>query len=115
MEQLTLDDAREGRDKGIADALDHADHEVKHWRDLAYTYLVSYCRRHGEIFTGEDAVDASKRDRMIEPPNDKAWGGVIKRAALAGVIVKVDTNGVRRKGHTSPCPRWRSLIYGKPA
>ena len=108
-------DAEALRDDGMQRAFDHAEEEVKHWGDLAYTFLVSYCRSQGEIFTGEDVTDASKARGLIQPPNDKAWGRVIRRAALRGVVGRVDNEGVRRKGHASPCPRWRSLVFGKPA
>lgn len=108
-------DAAALRDQGMQRALEHAEEDVKHWGDLAYTFLVSWCRTQADLFTGEDITDASKDRKLIQPATDKAWGQVIRRAARRGIIVKVDNEGVRSKGHTSPCPRWRSMIHGKPA
>lgn len=113
-EQLTIDDAIAARDKGMQQALDHAEEEVKHWRDLALVYLSSFARSNRGVFTGEDVCDASKEAGLIQPPTDKAWGSVMRKGALRGLIEKVDNEGVRRKGHASPCPRWRSLIFGRP-
>lgn len=113
--QLTFDNAmaRAAADSGMRRALEHAEQTVEKWGDLAYLFLEQYARRHG-TFISEDVSDASKVWGMEQPPTDRAWGQVYKRAIKAGVIV-MDGTGRSRRRHHSLCPRWRSKILCVPA
>lgn len=108
MEQLTIDDAIEQAESGMQRALEHADQEVRQWSDLAYTFLIAFCQKHPS-FISEDVSDASKEWGMVQPPTDRAWGSLYKRAKAAGII-EVDGTGRSRRRHASVCIRWRSRI-----
>jgi hypothetical protein len=106
MSQIDLDFSRAARDRGMAQALDHAEREEPTWGDLAFAFLKRYAARHA-TFISEDVSDASREWGMIQPPTDRAWGPIYCRAAKAGIIVR-DGTGVSRRRHASICPRWRS-------
>jgi hypothetical protein len=110
--QLDLIDAIEARkqaDAGMKRAADHANETHSGWTDEAYSFLLSFARAH-EFFISEDVSGAAKRSPLASPPTDRAWGGVYRRAAKAGIIVK-DGTGISNRRHGSVCPRWRSKIH----
>lgn len=114
MNQLSMPVAELLRDVGIARSADRAERVVPGWTDAALVAVRVYAMRTEGMFTGEDLVDAYHANPAnIAPPSDKAFGAVIKRAIKEGVIEFVDFCGKRRKGHCSPCPRYRSRIVGK--
>ncbi len=87
-------------------AIDHADAVSPRWSDVAYAFLLQFARKHA-TFISEDVSDASKAWGMVQPPTDRAWGSVYRRAIKAGVIVQ-DGCGRSRRRHASICPMWRS-------
>lgn len=101
-------DAIAERDAGMQHAADHADEARKGWTDLAYDFLLDYARRHPE-FISEDVSDATKGTDFPQPPTDRAWGAVYRRALANDVIIQVGAGRSRRRHH-SICPRWGSLI-----
>lgn len=103
--------AARARDEGIKRAADHADRTTPEWTDVAYSFLLSFARDH-ELFISEDVSNASKSAAFPQPPTDRAWGTVYRRAAKAGIIVQ-DGFGRSARRHASICPRWRSKIAGK--
>jgi hypothetical protein len=107
--QPTLQAARAARDHGMKMAIDHAEREVNGWGDLAYQFLENFCVSH-ETFISEDVSDASRKWGMVQPPTDRAWGSVYRKAARLGIIEK-NGAGKSRRRHASICPRWRSLVY----
>lgn len=113
--QMTLDHAmaRAAADDGMRRALEHAECTIKKWGDLAYLFLEQFYRRNLS-FISEDVSDASKRWGLEQPPTDRAWGMVYRRAQKAGVI-EMDGTGRSRRRHASVCPKWRSKIYCIPA
>lgn len=114
-EQLSIDVAATLRDVGIARAAQHAEADSPGWTSLALAYVARYCREASAdaLFTTEDIVDAFNAAGLEKPATEKAWGAVIKRAVRAKYLECEDFAGRRRKGHCSPCPRWRSLVSGK--
>lgn len=114
-EQLTFDNAtaRAAADDGMRRAIEHAESECENWGELAYLFLEQFCRRNLS-FISEDVSGASKTWGMVQPPTDRAWGQVYRRAQKAGVI-EMDGTGRSRRRHASLCPRWRSKIYCVPA
>lgn len=114
-QQLTLDNAmaRAAADDGMRRAIEHAEAECENWGELAYLFLEQFCRKNLS-FISEDVSDASKTWGMVQPPTDRAWGQVYRRAQKSGVIV-MDGTGRSRRRHASLCPRWRSKIYCVPA
>lgn len=107
---LDFSAARAARDDGMARSLASAERLSNGWGDIAYAYLLIFAR-HNETFISEDVSDASKASKTFpQPPTDRAWGSVYRRAVREGVIAQ-DGSGRSRRRHASICPRWRSLIY----
>ncbi len=111
--QLTIEQAIARAEDGMERALAHAEDECRKWGELAYRFLEVYCRRH-QSFISEDVSEASKKYGLIQPPTDRAWGAIYKRAQASGVI-RMDGTGRSTRRHGSLCPRWASLIYKVPA
>lgn len=112
MQQAAIDfeGARAQRDAGMARSLKNAERLTAGWGEIAYTFLLIHAR-HNAFFISEDVSDASKASSTFpQPPTDRAWGQVYKRAVKEGIIVQ-DGSGRSRRRHASICPRWRSTIY----
>ena len=98
----TLFDAQTLRDAGINQALDHAG---ENWPERAYAFLLDYLRDH-PTFMAEDVRTAS-HGVIQEPPSQRAWGGVIVRAARAGHIQRSGYRQVKNtKAHCTPAAVW---------
>lgn len=111
---IDFEAARRARDEGMSRAQAHAEADVPGWSDTAYGFLLAYARVH-ERFISEDVSGASKARRDFpQPPTDRAWGPVYRRAVRDGVIVQ-DGAGRSARRHASICPRWRSLVFGGSA
>ena len=108
MDLFDLADSRAERDAGIKLAADHAEDMHVGWNDRAYEFLVAFARCHGS-FISEDVSDASKQANFPQPPTDRAWGSIYRKAVKNDVIIQVGTGRSRRR-HASICPRWGSLI-----
>lgn len=105
-----LERARQEAELGMGQAADHADRMRPGWTDDAYTFLVRFAERHPS-FISEDVSDASKDDLFFDqPPTDRAWGSVYRRAIKHRIIEKEST-GISRRRHASVCIRWQSLVY----
>lgn len=104
--------ARRQRDTGMVKALSSAESEAPAWPKDAYAFLVAYARQ-TLTFISEDVSAASKLDTTFtQPPTDRAWGHIYRKAVQNGVIVQ-DGSGRSTRRHASICPRWRSLIIGQ--
>ena len=116
--QLRLELARAQGEEGMRAAAAHADAVDPGWTDVAFIFLVKFAQRAtaADRFTAEAITDAYAEDaNFVQPPDQRAWGGVFKKAANRGVLVIADYRGVRRKGHgTTGAKRYRSLVAGKP-
>lgn len=111
MNQIALDfeTARAQRDAGMSQAVQHAEDVCPKWGDRAYEFLCDFAKRHTS-FISEDVSDATKLDPSFpQPPTDRAWGSIYRRAAKDRLIVQEGLGRSRRR-HASICPRWRSCI-----
>ena len=109
MNQVELNFARAARDEGIRRSESRANEAIPGWSDLAFQFIQLYAQRNrGKQFIGRDVVLAAKAYGLIDPPNDKAWGGPMQRASKAGVIRKV---GVAQdpNRHCNPVPLWLAV------
>jgi hypothetical protein len=92
-------------DDGAKRAIDHAEIESPSWADKAGDFLIQYIK-HGKEFMVEDLRLAS-RGTIPEPPSLRAWGGVIKRAAKAGLIYRTGTKSVKNvNAHAAFASTW---------
>lgn len=101
------------RDVGMLRAARHAEEVHLHWNDQAYQFLVAFAQRNKE-FISEDVSDASKKVGFPQPPTDRAWGSIYRKACKNDVIIQVGSGRSRRR-HASICPRWGSLVYRSEA
>lgn len=97
------------RDLGMMRAARHAETVHVGWNDQAYAFLEAFAKQHKD-FISEDVSDASKKVEFPQPPTDRAWGSVYRKAIKEGIILQVGAGRSRRR-HASICPRWGSLIY----
>jgi hypothetical protein len=88
---------------GINRAIDHASrvHECD-WKEVALNFLIEYLakKESGHLFTCEEVRGAFEEKGFPLPPDDRAWGGVIRKAAgkdyrliVKDSIVYVGANG----------------------
>lgn len=104
--------ATERRDDGIARAVDHADRVSHAWSVLAYQTLIEYLNfTHNVVgddlaFLAEDFTGYALARHVPKPPDNRAFGAIIQRAARAGLIVKA---GYREDRYCSPKTLWRRV------
>jgi hypothetical protein len=93
---------------GIDSAAAAADQAVEGWTGVAFGFLRKFAEENrGKQYTGYQIVEASKRAGVQQPPNDKAWGQPIQKAARVGVIKRVGyTDDPNR--HGNPVPLWET-------
>ena len=110
MIQLTIYDALAKADQGMGRALDRAERQTPAWGEIAYRFIEEYARQHAEFPGWVVVKSAAVTVNFPEPPTEKAWGAVIKRAARARVIERAGTVKDPNR-HGNPIPLWRSLVY----
>lgn len=100
-------DAIAARDEGIDRAITHADAVEPLWRERAYSLLLAYTTLR-KSFLVEEAREWAEDRGLPYPPDKRAWGAVILRAAEAGVV-SADGYGLVRdpKSHRHPATLWR--------
>lgn len=77
------------RRDGVKTAAEHAERELKGWQQQALEHLKKYLAgRKGAPFLAEDFV-RWVQFRIQDPPDPRAYGGVMKTAAAAKLIRKV--------------------------
>lgn len=96
MNQLSLIDALEARDRALASVSENAELRQPGFGDRAAEFVVEYLRTHGTA-SGEDITDAAKA-AGITAHDDRAFGSVFMRLARQKRIVK-SGYCARRKGH----------------
>jgi len=93
------------RDAGIRYAIGHADYHFENWSGRAFEFLKQFIRSNREFMT-EDVRLASK-NIIEEPPSNRAWGGVVVRAARLGLIRRKGFRNVTNaNAHCTPATLW---------
>lgn len=94
------------RDAGMERVLGSADRAEPNWSQRAFDYVVQFARKHPE-FMSEDVREHAIKDGFPDAPDARAWGPVIRRVAIAGIIRSV---GFRKQAsiscHRSPKTVW---------
>lgn len=106
--QLKFLTGEELRDAGIEQAINHANEVTPDWSDMAFEKLKEYIK----AFPGEFMAENFRSEMALQdfplPPSARAWGGVIRRAAIAGLIVRVRHQQVsNKKAHCCFASVWR--------
>lgn len=82
--------ARLLRDAGMETAVRHADAVDEGWSDRAYQFLVDFVGANPVgRFMAEDVRSAAEKNWLPLPPDNRAWGFVVARAAKAKIIKRV--------------------------
>lgn len=103
MTQLDLSFVQARRDDGIARS---AASSGAAWQDAALAAVRLHAQTH-ELFLTENVRFACPD--LEAPPDGRAWGQVIRRAAKAGICERVGFARAK-SSNLSPKPLWRSLI-----
>jgi len=108
-EQLDLFKGIEERDAMIAKALGNADQKnpgVRKWSDRALEFVKIYNEK--SSFLTEDVRVWAHEQGLPEPPSARAWGGVMVRAARAGIIKNSGLFDLvkNKKAHRTPATIW---------
>lgn len=82
------------------------EHAPVEWKQQAWSWLVGYLRTHAEFFP--DDVWAAG---CPVPPERRAFGPLVQRAAREGLIVKSGRTRPRTLGHATPAEVWNSISY----
>lgn len=102
-----LDKGRENRDSGMQTAVNHADAISPGWSVRAYSLLQRYLKDYHGEFMAEDFRSFCAQVDFDLPPHARAFGGVINRAAKAGLIRKVRIDQVKNtKAHCANAAVW---------
>lgn len=107
---------RLGRDLGHAAAeaaARHADRVSPEWSDRALDMLRRYCEQHAEVMS-EDVRQFAEGKGLAKPPEQRAWGNVMRRGKAAGFIEHAGWATAKDpRVHANPVGKWKSLIYGQ--
>lgn len=96
--------------EGMRAAEDAANRAVEGWSETALEAVKEVGARLGR-FTVEELRNAS----VLEAPTDqRAWGGVIQRAARLGIIVR-DGYSTSKTSNGAPVYVWRFVGYHQPS
>lgn len=102
-----------GRDlarEGAQRAVDHAERKHPGWYDQATEFVRQYALDHHE-FMCEAARRFAEARGIAPPPDKRAWGSVMTRAARAGYVRKIGfACATDPKVHMNPAGLWKSLL-----
>lgn len=76
------------------------------WKERAWSWLCSYLETHPSFFP-----DDAWAEGLEPPPELRAFGPIVQRAAREGLIVKTGEFRQRTRGHATAAAVWRSTIF----
>lgn len=97
---------------GVQEAIDavvaSANRAHAGWSDNAFEVLKRFIKP-GAIFKAEDVRNFADTTELPEPPDRRAWGGVLQRASKSGLIIRIGYAQCRNKGaHNRPTTLWQA-------
>lgn len=108
--QLDIFRAREAKNDGIQQAIDHANYLMPNWSNDAYSLLIKFLSVHVGTFMAEEVRSYAAMIDFPLPPHARAWGGVMQRAAKEGLIQRVGYGKVKNvKAHQANAAIWRQV------
>lgn len=99
--------AAERRDDGMTRAVQHADAVELFWSESAYAHLMDFCRTQ-KAFLTEEARQFAEGRGLTNPPDSRAWGAVIRRAAKNGLIQRIGYKPAKSSNLAPKC-LWGAL------
>lgn len=103
---------QELRDRGMQTAIDHAKSINAGWDVIAEIFLKHYISNH-EYFKAEDVVEAS-HGIVPEPPDVRAWGGIVRRVAGQGYMRRFEVvQANKTSSHMGFVTLWKRTERGE--
>jgi hypothetical protein len=97
------------RDDGMRRAVDHADRVAPQWSEQALDAVRAFSLTRDHI-TSEQVRQWAEKDGLSAPPDGRAWGAIMRRAAKEGLIRKIGwTTATDPKVHCNPVSLWEVL------
>ncbi len=107
---LDINQGRRLRDMGIEKAVLHAEQQEPQWADKAFDLLKQFLNGQHNPFMAEDLRSYAALIDFPLPPCARAWGGVMARAAKAGLIERIGIQQVRnKKAHCANASLWHRI------
>ncbi|MFC4219039.1 hypothetical protein [Flagellimonas marina] len=104
-QELDFDRAEMLRDKGIKQAVDHADSTIDNWSERAFNFMRNYLTTTKE-FMVEQVREASK-GKVPDPPSNRAWGAIVLRARKMGLVRRKGYGRTKNvRAHSTPATIW---------
>jgi hypothetical protein len=101
-------DAELARDRGIAQAAEHAGTD---WAQWAFEAMVAYLQTHEFLHVDEYWEWANANYGLPEGPSPRALGAVTRRCSNRGMMVKSIVSMPSVRSRMGPKPVWQSMIY----
>jgi hypothetical protein len=99
-------EAKKRRDSGIWQAVERADREVDNWSADALGLTQRFAVQHAHRpFLTEEVREWARLHGLPQPPDGRAWGAVMQRAARAGYIMQMGY-AKARSSNLSPKVLW---------
>jgi len=97
------------RNKGMEQAIEHAEQETPKWSDLALDKLKTFTGLYPNLeFMTEQFREWAITHGLPKPPHGRAFGGVMSRAARIKMIEKAGMSQVKNpKAHCANANVWR--------
>lgn len=112
--QLRLDllfTAEDLRDTGIKMALDHAEEKAPTWGERCFQLLLDYMKINNQPFMVEYFRQWTE-GKIEDPPSKRAFGGIITKAAKAGLVKQVGwAKTSNYKAHKTPAAVWVAIDH----
>lgn len=106
MIQLNMELGNKLREAGMAQAVDHANAVHQDWSEKAFEFLKVFIKSN-PMFMTEDLRYASQ-GIVPSPASQRAWGSIIRRAALEGLIFRSGYGQVKNsKAHRANAGVWK--------
>lgn len=109
MKQLDLLESIAEMEAGIQQAVDNANSKSPKWSDEAIRLLREYLMCRPTPFRCEE-FRIWCEGRLAQPPHDRAFGGVIRRAVMSGLIKFAGYDKTENpKAHRAHCSLWQGM------
>ena len=104
---LDAQQSTQNRDEGIKRAADNAEMNEHGWQEQALMFLMKFPEKR---FQAEDVRSWAYSQGLTTPPNDRAWGAVIRKAKNQGCIRHVGYDAVSNpNAHRTPASVWERV------
>lgn len=105
--QQELFSSEKKRNDGMVRSECHAEIKSPGWSDRAYRMLLLYIRKIQTPFMTEEVRHFAKQKGLEDPPSQRAWGSVIRRAVKNRVIISVGYGRtLNPNAHRTPANIW---------